>query len=114
MKIDDLDIELSLIPLFLLYRASMEPTSTGTAALQLNLHGFERLVSSVPRILRRLEAKGYIAGVAGKSGHPAVKAYRATRRGRAELNKARAYIRDLVAELPRATPALRNSEDRLA
>ncbi len=104
---DDLDIERSLVPLFLLYRATMEAISAGSAAVHLNAHGFERHVSSVSRILRSLETKGYIAVVAEKNGRPT--AYRATRRGRAEVNKARTYIRDLVTDIPRATPAFRSA-----
>lgn len=104
---DDLNIERSLVPLFLLYRATMEEISAGTAAVHLSSHGFERHVSSASRILRSLETKGYIATVAGKNGRPT--AYRATRRGRAELSKARTYIRDLVTDIPRATPASRSA-----
>ena len=101
MTIDNLGIELSLIPLFLLYRASMMPISAGTATLQLKSHGVERTVSAVSQILRRLAVKGYIAEVAEKNGDQLAKAYRATRRGRAEVNKCRAYIR-LLGRTPQS------------
>ncbi len=91
--------EFSLIPLFLLYRISMEPLSIETAALQVNAHGFELDTTSVSRMLRRLEARGYITAAAEGDEHPGVKAYRVTSRGRLQIAKARAYIRDLAPEL---------------
>ena len=90
-EIEDEDINLRLIRLYILHRAAIEPIDSRRIVEKLDRHGLKLPTGSVSQIFRRLEGKGYLVS----DGGPSRKTYRLTNRGRLTIKQAGSKIREL-------------------
>src|SRR5258708_39578684 len=93
------DLDWGLIPLYILHRAAIEPTTSLGIAEELTLHGLKLSTGSVSQILRGLEERGHLVSARAPNVRQSHKAYRMTSRGRLISGQARQKVRELLAGL---------------
>jgi PadR family transcriptional regulator PadR len=97
--IEDDDIHLGLIRLYILHRAAIEPIFGLGIVERLDRLGLRVSTRSVSQILRGMKGKGYLVSVSFAGGGQSQKGYRTTARGRDAIKRARQKVRELFARL---------------
>ncbi|MCD6290135.1 MAG: helix-turn-helix transcriptional regulator [Anaerolineae bacterium] len=93
------DFFLGFIKVHILYHAGQKPVYGLEMIEELRRHGYELSPGTLYPTLHALERAGYLAAERQAVGGRVRRYYRLTERGRDALATARAYIRELTAEV---------------
>jgi len=88
-----------LVRLHVLYHASKEDVFGLEMIRELEGHGYSLSPGTLYPLLHGMEREGYLKSAERQSGGRIRKLYRATRKGKAALGKARDQVRELFGEL---------------
>jgi DNA-binding PadR family transcriptional regulator len=88
-----------LVRLHVLYHASKEDVFGLEMIRELGRHGYSLSPGTLYPLLHGMEREGYLKSSERQSGGRIRKFYRATRKGRAALKRARDQVRELFGEL---------------
>jgi DNA-binding PadR family transcriptional regulator len=103
-EIEDREIRLTLIQLYILNRASSSPVHGPGVAQDMGEHGLNVSTASAAQILRVLHSRGYLQTMQ-VSGRGSRKTYRATALGRAASKRAMKRIRNLYTTVMASSSA---------
>src|SRR5258708_33258678 len=92
------DLDLGLIPLYILHRATIEPVFSLGIAEKLTLRGLKLSTGSVSQILRDLERKGYLVSASLPNDRQSYKIYRMTNPVRLVAKQARETVRSYLQD----------------
>lgn len=95
----DRDLYVGLIRLHILHHAAHEPIFGLGIIEELARHGYKMSAGTMYPLLHGLERKGYLRSSEERSGKRIRRVYRATAKGRRELNAAKDKVRELFGEL---------------
>ncbi len=95
----DKDLYAGLVRLHILHHAAHEPIF-GTAIIEeLARHGYKMSAGTMYPLLHGLEEKGYLRSSEQREGKRFRRIYRATAKGKRELEAAKKKVRELFGEL---------------
>jgi DNA-binding PadR family transcriptional regulator len=93
-----------LVRLHVLHHASQEDVFGLEMIRELARHGYNVSPGTLYPLLHGMESEGYLKSAERQSGGRIRKFYRATRKGKAALSKARDQVRELFGELFEGEP----------
>jgi hypothetical protein len=89
-------LDISLIRVYVLLRATSQPISSADVVTGLARRGFDHSSGSVSRIMRGLETKGYLVKSVPPNGHRSPALYAVTARGRPAARGLQTMVRDFL------------------
>ena len=95
----DKDLYAGLIRLHILHHAAHEPIFGVGIIEELAHHGYTMSAGTMYPLLHGLEAKGYLKSTEERLGKRFRRIYRATAKGKRELEAAKEKVRELFGEL---------------
>lgn len=95
----DRDLYSGLIRLHILHHAAREPIFGLGIIEELARHGYRMSAGTMYPLLHGLEEKGYLKSTEERDGKRFRKVYRATAKGKRELEAAKEKVRELFGEL---------------
>jgi len=95
----DQDLYSGLIRLHILHHATLEPIFGLGIIEELARHGYKMSAGTMYPLLHGLEQKGYLRSSEQRDGKRFRRVYRATAKGRRQLEDAREKVRELFGEL---------------
>lgn len=95
----DKDLYAGLIRLHVLHHAAQEPVFGLGIIEELARHGYKLSAGTMYPVLHGLERKGYLKASEVRDGKRYRRVYRATAKGKRELEEAKDKVRELFGEL---------------